>query len=162
MNKKEKGICTGLQKRRSGGGFGVFRAGDQKLKFFWYFQKISTRSTIDRIIKYKQMTIAEKYLTGLKEHLSEDDQIFLSYATGATADQLAKLKQKYPNCPRSLLDVLGQINGTYWQKYGEHEIAVLILGSDVFEYPYYLKSVETNTRRKPPHTKYSRNIQEIL
>ena len=86
--------------------------------------------------------IVEQYLKGLEEHLSEDDKTELSYATGATDQQLTDLKHHYPNCPDSLLQLLGRINGTYWQQYGEHEISVLILGSDVFEYPYYLKSVE--------------------
>ena len=103
------------------------------------------------------MTIAEQYLIGLKNHLSQDDQKSLSYATGATTDQLSKLKKRYPACPGSLLDLLGQINGTYWQKYGEHKISVLILGSDVFEYPYYLKSVEQITEDNP----YNQSIREI-
>lgn len=88
------------------------------------------------------INIVEQYLKGLEERLSEYDKSELSYASGATDRQLANLKYSYPNCPDSLLQLLGRINGTYWEKYGDHEICVLILGSDVFEYPYYLKSVE--------------------
>ena len=83
-----------------------------------------------------------RFLNGLKGHLSEHDVISLSYATGASPLQLEQLKTRYPDCPESLIELLSTINGTYWQKYGEHTIAVLILGSDVTEYPYYLKSVE--------------------
>jgi hypothetical protein len=90
----------------------------------------------------KNTDTVELYLKGLEKHLSEDDKVELSYASGATDSQLAKLKHHYPDCPDSLLRLLGRINGTYWQKYGDHKISVLILGSDVFEYPYYLKSVE--------------------
>lgn len=86
--------------------------------------------------------IIATYLTGLNEHLSEDDKAELSHAFGATDQQLADLKHHYPNCPDALMQLLKQINGTYWQPYNDHEISVLILGSDVFEYPYYLKSVE--------------------
>jgi hypothetical protein len=86
--------------------------------------------------------IVEQYLKGLEVNLSEEDKAELSYASGATDPQLADLKHRYPSCPDSLLQLLQRINGTYWQKYGDHEICVLILGSDVFEYPYYLKSVE--------------------
>lgn len=86
--------------------------------------------------------IVEQFLKGLKERLSEDDKLSLSYATGASPEQLARLKARYPDCPASLLQLLTHINGTYWQEYGAHTISVLMLGSDVFEYPYYLKSVE--------------------
>jgi hypothetical protein len=89
-----------------------------------------------------QDTIVTRFLDGLKENLSEDDLINLSYATGASRLQIEQLKSRYPDCPESLVELLSKINGTYWQKYGEHKIAVLILGSDVTEYPYYLKSVE--------------------
>jgi hypothetical protein len=41
-----------------------------------------------------------------------------------------------------LLDLLSVVNGTYWQPYGDKEVSILILGSDILEYPYYLKSVE--------------------
>lgn len=83
-----------------------------------------------------------RFLDGLKEHLSKDDLISLSCAIGASQLQINQLKAQYPDCPESLIELLSTINGTYWQKYGEHTIAVLILGSDVTEYPYYLKSVE--------------------
>jgi len=43
--------------------------------------------------------------------------------------------------PAAVADQL-YYNGTYHEQYGPHRVAVLILGSDVFEYPYYLKSVE--------------------
>ena len=90
----------------------------------------------------KKDNIVKLFLDGLKEHLSEDDVIGLSYASGASATLLARLKARYPDCPESLVELLSNINGTYWQKYGEHTVAVLILGSDMSEYPYYLKSVE--------------------
>ena len=90
----------------------------------------------------ENINIVEQYLKGLEERLSEQDKAELSNAFGASGLQLANLKHHYPNCPDSLLQFLGRINGTYWQKYGDHKICVLILGSDVYEYPYYLKSVE--------------------
>lgn len=89
-----------------------------------------------------QYTVVTRFLDGLKKHLSEDDLISLSYATGTSQLQIDQLEAHYPDCPKSLVELLSIINGTYWQKYGEHTIRVLILGSDVTEYPYYLKSVE--------------------
>ena len=101
--------------------------------------------------------LVHQYLKGLQEHLSEDDKLSLSYATGATAAQLSKVKDQFPQCPNSLLQLLSQINGTYWQQYGDHEITVLILGSDVYEYPYYLKSAEQILE----DNHYNNSIREI-
>jgi hypothetical protein len=88
------------------------------------------------------MTIVDAYLDGLRNVLSEDQRDDLALATGAPSEQLAALRKAYPACPASLLELLGKINGTYWQTYGDKQIAVLILGSDVYEYPYYLLSAE--------------------
>ncbi|MBN8854063.1 MAG: hypothetical protein BGO55_06715 [Sphingobacteriales bacterium 50-39] len=70
-----------------------------------------------------ESSIVELYLKGLQEHLSEEDKDELSYASGAGHMQLAELKRGYPNCPNSLVSLLSRINGTYWQKYGDHEIS---------------------------------------
>lgn len=101
--------------------------------------------------------IVEQYLAGLQERLPEEDKAQLAYASGATAAQLAKLQQTYPDCPASLLQLLTKIDGTYWREYGEHTVAVLILGSDVHRYPYYLKSVDQILE----DDKYGKSIRQI-
>lgn len=88
------------------------------------------------------MSIVAEYLEGLSYVLPPDDRDDLALTTGATPDQLEQLLDAYPLCPSSLLQLLGKINGTHWQTCGDREIAVLILGSDLFQYPYYLRSVE--------------------
>lgn len=88
------------------------------------------------------MSIVAEYLEGLSHVLPPDDRDDLALTTGATPDQLEQLLDAYPLCPPSLLQLLGKINGTHWQTCGDREIAVLILGSDLFQYPYYLRSVE--------------------
>lgn len=65
----------------------------------------------------------------------------LALASGASAAQLDSLRQAYPLCPDNLLRLLGQYNGTYYQDYAGGRVLVYMLGSDVFEYPYYLSSV---------------------
>ena len=90
-------------------------------------------------------------------HLSEDDIKELSYATWTTANQIDQLKQRFTSAPTALIRLLERVNGTYWQQYGDREIAVLILGSDVFEYPYYLKSVEQILTDNP----YTKSIRQI-
>lgn len=101
-------------------------------------------------------TIVDQFLKGLKERLPEEDQEQLSYTSGATDQQIVQLKAHYPQCPDSLVYLLSQINGTYWQKYGDKTVSVLMLGSDVGEYPYYLKSVEQIIEEK----KYDESIRE--
>lgn len=101
--------------------------------------------------------IVEQYLAGLQERLPEEDKAQLAYASGATAAQLAKLQQTYPDCPASLLQLLTKIDGTYWREYDEHTVAVLILGSDVHRYPYFLKSVDQILE----DDKYGKSIRQI-
>jgi cell wall assembly regulator SMI1 len=101
--------------------------------------------------------IVEQFWNGLTKQLSEDDIKELSYATGATANQINQLKMRFPSAPAAIIRLLERVNGTYWQQYGDREVAVLILGSDVFEYPYYLKSVEQMLTGNP----YTQSIKRI-
>lgn len=109
--------------------------------------------------------IVDQYLTGLRERLSTEDKAQFSYTCGATATQLESLKERFPDCPDALLQLLSRVNGTYWQEYGDKEVAVLILGSDVYEYPYYLKSVaqilEENTFKQSIHEMYTGYLDEF-
>ncbi|MGX5518952.1 SMI1/KNR4 family protein [Bacillus cereus] len=88
------------------------------------------------------MDLVKKFLNGLKVALSTDDLEALNQAYGATKGDIDILRTKYPNCPQSLITLLENIDGTYWRKYGENEVTVCILGSDVEEYPYYLLSTQ--------------------
>ncbi|MGK5072658.1 SMI1/KNR4 family protein [Janthinobacterium sp. ZB1P44] len=88
------------------------------------------------------MNIVDHYLAGLRQAMPPEPLAELALASGASAAQLASLRQAYPLCPDSLLRLLGQYNGTYYQKYAGGMVLVYMLGSDVFEYPYYLSSVE--------------------
>jgi cell wall assembly regulator SMI1 len=101
--------------------------------------------------------LVEQFWAGLMKHLPEDDIKELSYATGATASQIDQLKMRFPAAPEPLIRLLERVNGTYWQQSGDHKVAVLILGSDVFEYPYYLKSVEQMLTDNP----YTQSIRQL-
>jgi hypothetical protein len=104
------------------------------------------------------MTLVDEFLAGLREALPESSRKDLAVATGASAAQLAALRAAYPECPGSLLELLGKIDGTYWVTYGEKRINVPMLGSDVFEYPYYLLSVEQTLREAE---KWSDSVADI-
>jgi len=90
------------------------------------------------------MDLVNQFLNGLRETLSTEELEALNTASGATKEDIETLKSEYPNCPESLICLLENLDGTYWRKYGESEIAVCILGSDVEEgkYPYYLLSTQ--------------------
>lgn len=82
------------------------------------------------------------YFQQLLQHLPEEEQQQLQRATGATDTQIQALLEVFPDCPQSLLALLQDVNGTYYCKHGNETICVLVLGSDLGDYPYYLKSVE--------------------
>ena len=46
----------------------------------------------------------------------------------------------YPDTPKSLVDLLKIVDGTYHRKYDNGTVTMCILGSNLFEYPYYLLS----------------------
>ena len=87
------------------------------------------------------MSLVDTYLAGLRRVLPAENLDQLKLAHGASATDLQQLKEHYPLCPASLLELLSQIDGTHFRDYPDGTVMVLMLGSDVFEYPYYLSSV---------------------
>lgn len=65
-------------------------------------------------------------------------------AYGISEEDKQKLLSIYPKTPKALLKILEKIDGTYWRKYGNEEVAYYFFGSDVDdgEYPYYLFSAK--------------------
>src|SRR4030095_707852 len=96
------------------------------------------------IEKMDNQNLATKYLAGLIVRLPEESRNELSYTSGASFEDLARLKKAYPECPQSLFELLSHLNGTYHQTYGNRKFSLLILGSEVdeFQHPHYLKSVD--------------------
>lgn len=84
----------------------------------------------------------DTYLAGVHARLPQDSLDALALASGASAQQLDRLRQAYPLCPDTLLQLLAIYNGTYHQQYAGGKVSVYLLGSDSYEYPYYLSSVE--------------------
>lgn len=87
------------------------------------------------------LTLATDYLAEVRKRLGEDEAEQFARAHGASPEELQRLVQRYPQCPPALIGLLQQVDGTHWREYPGGEIAVPILGSDVVEYPYYLRSV---------------------
>lgn len=93
------------------------------------------------------MDIAQKYIHGLKNAylscgLAEEWDCFEKTISGASDEEIANIQTIYPDCPRSLFEILKYVDGTYYREYQDETILFYFLGSDVPEYPYYLLSAK--------------------
>ena len=82
------------------------------------------------------------YFANLLQYLPQEEQQQLQQAFGASEAQIQALLEVFPNCPQVLVELLQDVNGTYYCQHGQETICILVLGSDLGDYPYYLKSVE--------------------
>ena len=91
------------------------------------------------------MSIVEKYLKELKRAYYKNGgkemwDNFEKIKEGASEEDIKKLKEEYPEVTDSLIELLKNVDGTYFRKYKGETIAFYFLGSDIDEYPYYLLS----------------------
>ena len=96
------------------------------------------------------MEVVDKFLSVVRQALSTDkikelDSELLALkelnkASGATKENVDKLKKAYPQCPKSLIALLENIDGTYHRKYNDETVSMLIFGSEAPS--YYLLSIE--------------------
>lgn len=100
-------------------------------------------------------TISKKYIEGLKKayydnNSSEIWNHFEKIKHGASLENIQKIISVYPFIPESLLHLLEFVDGTYFTEYIGEKIAFYFLGSDIYEYPYYLLSsfeiIESNNK----------------
>ncbi len=91
------------------------------------------------------MNLVEKYIEQVKEAYvgragqAEKWTKFEEIVYGASDADIAKLLQKYPDTPQSLIEMLRKIDGTYHREYGGKVACVYFFGS-VDGYPHYLRS----------------------
>ena len=91
--------------------------------------------------------IVKKYIEGLEQaHINsgaeEKWNEFVNVKEGASVENLARIKELFPEVPESLLELLQYADGTYHRAYGNTTIRLYFLGSTLEEYPYYLLSSE--------------------
>ena len=94
------------------------------------------------------MNLAKKYMGGLKNKYLEynnKDCIegfnkFENTINGAEDLDIHTLLNTYPDTPKSLIDLLKIVDGTYHREYSDKIVIFCILGSNLIEYPYYLLS----------------------
>ncbi|WP_160692244.1 SMI1/KNR4 family protein [Clostridium sp. C2-6-12] len=92
------------------------------------------------------MKVVEEYVNALKKAYYDNGgkkswDHFEKVMHGASSEDIKKLKEEYPYVPDSFVKLLEYVDGTYWREYEGEKITFYILGSDVYEYPYYLLSV---------------------
>ncbi|MBF8150017.1 SMI1/KNR4 family protein [Winogradskyella sp. F6397] len=87
----------------------------------------------------------DRYISGLKNayYNAKGKAIwdhFESVKHGASQDKINELKTDCPAIPEALIHLLQYVDGTYWRTYGDEDIALTLLGSDLFKLDYYLLS----------------------
>jgi len=105
------------------------------------------------------MSIVEKYLKELKRAYYKNGgkemwDNFEKLKEGASEEDIKKLKEEYPEVPDSLIELLKNVDGTYFRKYKGETVVFYFLGSDVEEYPYYLLSSSQILETKDKAYKY--------
>lgn len=96
---------------------------------------------------FNNIDIVDKYIKMLETKYKNSDikfkwEKFILVKEGISKENLDKLKQIYPDIPKSLIKLLNFADGTYHRTYGTDRICLYFLGSDLKEYPYYLLSSE--------------------
>jgi len=84
------------------------------------------------------MSIVEKYLKELKRAYYKNGgkeiwDNFEKIKEGASEEDIKKLKEEYPEVPDSLIELLKNVDGTYFRKYKGETVVFYFLGSDVDE-----------------------------
>ncbi len=87
------------------------------------------------------MNLVDRFLSGLIPRLPEDDAPQWAWTEGASEADLQRLRAQWPQVPGSLVELLSRVDGTHFREYPKGEVGVLMLGSDVGDYPYYLRSI---------------------
>ncbi|MGH8098392.1 SMI1/KNR4 family protein [Stenotrophomonas indicatrix] len=87
------------------------------------------------------MNLVDRFLSGLTPRLPEDDAPQWAWTEGASEADLQRLRAQWPQVPDSLVELLSRVDGTHFRDYPKGEVCVLMLGSDVGDYPYYLRSI---------------------
>ena len=54
----------------------------------------------------------------------------------------------YPDVPATLIQLLEQVDGTYYRDYSGEKVTFYFLGSDIKEFPYYLLSADQIVKNK--------------
>lgn len=89
------------------------------------------------------MSLVDIHLEKVRQHLDEGNLPQWNVLQGADISALQTLSAVYPQIPSSLKALLSRVDGTYWKKYGDVMVNLLILASDVGEdFGYYLLSCE--------------------
>ena len=103
----------------------------------------------------------KEYIQKLREAyinhgLSEEWNHLFDIAHGISEDNKQMLLNEFPKFPKSLMEILEIIDGTYHREYKGEKVTCFFFGSDVDdgEYPYYLFSAEDIIENKDSASYY--------
>lgn len=106
-------------------------------------------------------SMGDYYLFNLKKAYFENGKInewndFMDKFKGISDEDLSNLLNEYPETPKSLIDILKNIDGTNYKKLGEENYCLLFFNSDVEDgkYPYYLLSGKEMLDTKDEYLNY--------
>ena len=92
------------------------------------------------------MGLADDYLTGLKARWAEigdaDSVAQFGWTNGATTTDLARLRSAFPQCPDTLIGLLGVVDGTDYRDYDGHTVGVPLFGRVGYLTGYELRSTD--------------------
>ncbi len=100
------------------------------------------------------MVLGKEYIKKLRQiyiertNDAENWAKFNKVSHGATDNDLNKLIELFPDIPESLIEILKEIDGTYYRKYGEYKVCIYLFGSSD-GYPHYLFSAKQMAQEFP-------------
>lgn len=94
-----------------------------------------------------EKNLVRKYILGLqlayyKTGQSRQWREFEAVYRGASEEDIASVKARYPDMPESLTALLEAVDGTYYREYAGEEVTFYFLGSNLGDLPYYLLSAK--------------------
>ena len=98
--------------------------------------------------------IVRRYIKELEQAYYDNDEIeewdeFVRVKEGVSNENITQIKELFPEVPKSLLELLSYADGTYFRMYGDTEICLYFLGSDLASFVVF--SNKFSIIKKKPH-----------
>lgn len=87
-------------------------------------------------------SLAFRYVTALGEACRICNIKDFRLVHGASEEDLCRLREKFPNVPETLVQLLSLVDGTYYRVYKEQKVCIAVFDGVDGDIPYYLNSVE--------------------
>lgn len=92
-------------------------------------------------------SLALRYFEALKNTCSDCNIKDFSLVHGASEEDIRRLRQKFPDVPETLVQLLALVDGTYYREYKGKEVCIAVFDRADDDISYYLNSVERILRQ---------------